>query len=156
VERRARPLLRRLRLGAGAGVAGTVVMSGVMLAADRFGRLGLPPPQAISEQTMQLASGARPAASTGRALGLVAHLGFGAAGGAAYALLPRVLGPDLRGLGWGLLVYAVSYQGWVPAMGALPPATRDRRDRVAVMIFAHAVYGSVLGRAEQALRQRSS
>jgi len=89
-------------------------MSGVMLAADRAGRLGYPPPQAISEQVGQLASGSRPAATMGRALGLVAHLGFGAAAGAAYTLLPRVMGPELRGLGWGLVVYAASYQAGCP------------------------------------------
>ena len=129
-------------------------MSGVMLAADRAGHLGYPPPQAIGEQTVQLASGSRPAAATGRALGLAAHLGFGASAGAAYALLPRVAGPLARGIGWGLAVYAASYQGWVPAMGALPPASRDRRDRVAVMVAAHVVYGGLLGRTEQALRTR--
>jgi hypothetical protein len=127
-------------------------MTGVMLAADRAGHLGYPPPQAISEQTVQLASGSRPAAPTGRALGLVAHLGFGATVGAVYALLPRLGGPLPRGISWALAVYAASYQGWVPAMGALPPASRDRRDRVAVMVAAHVVYGAVLGRAEHTLR----
>ena len=45
----------------------------------------------------------------------------------------------------GEAVYAVSYAGWVPALGALPPADRDRPSRQLVMAAAHLVYGAVLG-----------
>jgi hypothetical protein len=39
----------------------------------------------------------------------------------------------------------VSYEGWVPAAGIMPPAHRDRPSRSATMVVAHAVYGAVLG-----------
>ena len=53
----------------------------------------------------------------------------------------------------GLSVWAVSYQGWVPALGILPKASEDRPARPAVMVAAHVVYGAVLGALEQRLRR---
>lgn len=149
------PVVPRLARGAGAGLAGTAAMSALMLVAGRVGLLGRQPPEAIAERVVQLGSGERPPASTDRALGALAHLAFGLGAGGAYALLPRRLPAQVRGCAWGLGIYTASYQGWVPALGALPPASSDRRDRVVVMVLAHLVYGSVLARSEQALRLRT-
>ncbi|MCU1692974.1 MAG: hypothetical protein JWM64_2065, partial [Frankiales bacterium] len=71
-------------------------------------------------------------------------LGFGAALGAVAAVLPG-RGPA-QGVAVALAAYAASYQGWVPALGILPPATDDEPGRPAVMVAAHVVYGAVLGR----------
>jgi hypothetical protein len=38
-----------------------------------------------------------------------------------------------------------SYQGWIPALGIMPPASEDRPDRPRVMLLAHLVYGAILG-----------
>jgi hypothetical protein len=54
----------------------------------------------------------------------------------------------------GLAVWAVSYQGWIPALGILPKASEDRPARPAVMVTAHVVYGAVLGALEERLRRR--
>jgi len=134
---------------------GTAAMSALMLAAGRVGLLGQQPPQAIAERTVQRSSGQDPPAPAHRGLGVVAHLGFGLGAGGAYALLPRRLPPQVRGCAWGLAIYATSYQGWVPALGALPKASEDRRDRVAVMVLAHLVYGSVLAGTDAALSRRA-
>lgn len=147
-------VLRRAARGAVAGLAGTAAMSALMLAAGRIGMLGRQPPQAIAERAVQRGGGEHPPAPADRALGVVLHLGFGLGAGGTYALLPRRLPSQVRGCAWGLAIYATSYQGWVPALGALPPASQDRRDRVAVMVLAHLVYGSVLARADEALRAR--
>ena len=147
-------VVRRSARGALAGLAGTAAMSALMLAAGRVGVLGRQPPQAIAERAVQRGSGDRPPAPVDRALGVVLHLGFGLGAGGTYALLPRRLPPQVRGCAWGLGIYLTSYQGWVPALGALPPASQDRRDRVAVMVLAHLLYGSVLARTEEALRAR--
>ena len=61
------------------------------------------------------------------------------------ALLPDRGAGVARGVALSLAVYAASYQGWVPVLGALPPATRDRCDRQAVLVGAHVVFGAVLG-----------
>ena len=50
-----------------------------------------------------------------------------------------------RGALFGLLVWGVSYLGWVPAAKILPPAHRDRRDRQVTMVIAHLVFGASLG-----------
>ncbi len=140
--------------GAAAGVVATAAMSALMLAAGRLGLLGRQPPQAIAEQAVEVVTDEPVPSPVGRALGVLTHLAFGAGAGAGYALLPRWLPPRVRGCGWALGIYGAAYQGWVPALGALPPADRDRRDRVTVMVLAHLVYGTVLASTEQALRRR--
>jgi len=125
-------------------------MSVVMLALRR--PMGEQPPDAITTSAAQ-AAGATPTERQADAMAVVAHLGFGAGTGAAYALAPRVGPPVLRGVVAALAVWAVSYQGWVPALGILPKASEDRPARPAVMIAAHVVYGAVLGTVEQRLRR---
>jgi hypothetical protein len=142
------PALRTALHGAFAGTAATAVMSAVMLAAQRAGLEGEQPPEAIVESGLDAADVER-SERTENALASLAHLGFGSSVGAVYALLRRWLdtpGPEtLHGVGYGLGVWGVSYLGWVPALGILPPVTRDRRDRQATMLLGHAVYGAVLG-----------
>ena len=57
---------------------------------------------------------------------------------------PRVPG-WLVGVVYGLGVWAVSYKGWIPALGILPPPERDQPGRPVIMVAAHVVYGLVLG-----------
>lgn len=134
--------------GAAAGLVATGAMSAVMLAARRAGLLGRQPPEAIVRRTGRLL-GAEPRAPLAGVLGAAAHVAFGAGTGAAYALLPR-RGPGTA-VALALAVWAVSYEGWVPALGALPPAHRDRPDRPLVMVAAHVVHGLVLAGAERRL-----
>lgn len=138
--------------GAAAGIVATGAMSAVMLAFSR--QVGEQPPDAIATKAAH-AVGADPSEGQADALASLAHAGFGATVGAAYALLPRVGPPPLRGVAVSLGVWAVSYQGWVPALGILPPASRDKPGRPAVMVVAHVVFGVVLGALEDRLRRRS-
>ena len=132
--------------GAAAGTVGTAAMSVLMLGARRAGLLGAQPPEAIVRAGARALTGREPSGRAARLAAVGAHVGFGATGGAAYGLLPPLPGPAVvRGGAAGLLVWALSYEGWVPVLGALPPAHRDRDDRVAVMVAAHLVYGAVLG-----------
>jgi hypothetical protein len=127
-------------------------MSALMLAAGRAGMMGRQPPEAIVRQAGALTA-TEPHGRLADALAAVAHLGFGAATGAAYALLPRSRRPVLQGVAVGTAVYAVSYAGWVPALGALPRADRDRPPRQAAMLAAHVVYGAVLGALDDRWRR---
>lgn len=141
------PLAGALRGGV-AGIAATAAMSGVMLAAQRLGAVGNQPPEAIVDETLAKA-GADADEATSDVLGVVAHLAFGTTVGATYGALAEVAGPSARGplpaTAFALLVWLTSYQGWIPALGALPPASRDRRDRQVSIVAAHIVYGAVLG-----------
>ena len=137
--------------GAAAGAVATVPMSLLMLAFRT--PMGEQPPDAITTRAAH-AVGATPSEPQADALAVLAHLGFGAATGALYALGPRVGPPVLRGVVTALGVWAVSYQGWVPALGILPKASEDRPARPAVMVAAHVVYGAVLGALEERWRSR--
>jgi hypothetical protein len=135
-------------VGGTAGVTATVVMSVLMLGGQRLGVLPGQPPERLVEAVLDAAHASRTERSE-NALASVAHLGFGAACGVLYRLLRGRL--PVRGRGWlqgaayGLGVWFVSYQGWIPAFGVLPPPRRDVPGRPATMVAAHIVYGSVLG-----------
>jgi hypothetical protein len=103
------------------------------------------------------------------ALAWVSHFGYGGAMGAVYGLLDERVRPHLpqqlrdvppvaidvaHGTAFGLLVWAASYLGWLPAAGIMKPATRHRAPRNAVMITSHVIYGAALGLVTGALRRR--
>ncbi len=149
---------RSLLLGASAGVAATLAMSGLMLMAQRAGLLGRSPPRHIVERALARAHVRRRLSPRHRqGLAAIAHLGFGASQGALYAVLHQWLGRRLgrqrpgpitptaaTGVPFGLLVWAASYAGWIPAFGILPAPSRDRPGRPASMVLAHVVYGATL------------
>jgi len=137
-------MIEVLTRGAAAGTVATAAMSALMLAAGRAGLMGRQPPEAIVRRAGELAA-VEPRGRVADALATVAHLAFGAGTGTAYALLPPSRRPVARGVAVATGVWAVSYAGWVPALGALPRADRDRPPRQAAMLAAHVVYGAVLG-----------
>jgi len=129
------------------GALATVAMSAVMIAGDRVGLMAEPPPATITRSALRGAGVDRPSDSVA-VLAPLAHLGFGAAGGLAYGLARRVVPVvpgALLGIAFGLAVWTVSYKGWIPAMGILPPPEDDRPGRPTVMVAAHVVYGLALG-----------
>jgi hypothetical protein len=136
--------------GAGAGLAATVAMTAVMLAAQRAGLLGEMPPHRIAAEGVERSPVRDDVGRRGRGvLGWLLHFGFGASTGALYALLRRRVGTPgpgaFHGAGFALAVWAVSYLGWVPALNFLPPATEDRPGRPPTMVAAHVVFGALLG-----------
>ena len=146
-------LVATLSIGAAAGAIATVAMSAVMLGAKRAGVSGELPPERITRTAIDRLT-ARPLDDhTEHTIASVAHFGFGAVAGALFNLLitregsPRVspLIAASAGMIYATCVWLVSYQGWVPGLGFMPPASRDRRGRVATMLLAHWVYGGALG-----------
>jgi uncharacterized membrane protein YagU involved in acid resistance len=141
--------LRRVLTGAVAGGAATVPMSAVMLAARRAHVMRSPqPPEEILERAAQRA-GVPARRKDIRPLAVAAHLAFGAAAGAVFALLAR--GPRrarlVEGAAFGAGVWFVSYRGWLPELGLMPEGARDEPERQATMLVAHLVYGATLGAA---------
>ena len=149
--------LRAAAVGAISGLAATVAMSAVMLAARRVGISPELPPARIAEEAVEAARGRPATADEVSVLAMLGHLGFGAAAGALYGVLARRVtsGPIGAALGttFAAGVWLVSYQGWIPALGILPPASRDDPGRVTTMVAAHGVYGAVLGTVTAALRR---
>ena len=142
--------MKRFLNGLLAGAVATVPMSLVMQVLHRFPTRepqALPPEQitqTLAEAAAaQVGSGKRPDQPQLQALTLANHFGFGASMGGVYALLrPRVPAPAvLKGAAWGLVVWSLSYLGWVPAARILPPATRQSPRRNFLMIAAHLVWG---------------
>jgi uncharacterized membrane protein YagU involved in acid resistance len=78
---------------------------------------------------------------------LAAHLGYGAAAGAAYARVAEETGGAsvAHGVAFGLALWVAGYIGWVPALGFAPAAHRESPPRNALMIASHAVWGASVG-----------
>lgn len=132
---------------AAAGAVATAAMSVVMVAGAKAGMMGDQPPTVITKSALRAAGADDPAVVASR-IAPAAHLAFGALAGMLFGLLRRILpgvpGPGL-GVLFGLAVWGVSYRGWVPALGILPPPEHDRPGRPEVMVAAHLVFGLVLG-----------
>jgi uncharacterized membrane protein YagU involved in acid resistance len=148
--------------GALAGGVATLCMSLVMIGSKKLGVQGEHPPKRIAEAVLASTGDSQQPQPKVEALSVAAHFGFGMVAGGVFALLERRLSlkrPILSGVAYGLLVWAVSYKGWIPALNILPPPERDRPGRPTTMIAAHVVYGAVLAkclhgkyRSEMALR----
>jgi uncharacterized membrane protein YagU involved in acid resistance len=155
--------MRRALKGAIAGTLATVPMTLVMLTLHRrlpaSRRYPLPPQEITVEMARR--AGAKELAHGRKLLGatLVSHFSYGAATGALYSMMapPRELTRGvLWGTAYGVSVWAASYLGWVPALRILVPATRHPRERNALMIAAHIVWGSALGALCTALKRYPS
>ena len=150
-------------IGAAAGALSTVAMSAVMLGAKRAGITGELPPERITRRAIDAVSSDPPDDHSPDALAAVAHLGFGASAGALFGLLVTRTGAvhgsaaiaALMGVMYATGIWLVSYQGWVPALRIMPPASSDRRGRVVTMLAAHWVYGAALGILTSIWRGRS-
>jgi hypothetical protein len=124
-------------------------MSVAMLVAGRAGWMGQQPPKRITDAALENADVDVESDATLDALAVASHYAFGMSCGALFGLVHervRPPGPSLlHGVGFGLFVWSLSYLGWIPALGILPPAHRDRPGRRRTMFLAHVLYGGVLG-----------
>jgi uncharacterized membrane protein YagU involved in acid resistance len=133
-------------LGALAGITATVAMTATMRALHR--RLPPPeryplPPREIVQRVVDEPSDLALTEQARQDATLAAHFGYGAATGALYALA-RPSERALPGALYGVLVWAVSYLGWIPSLGILRQAGRHPLRRNALMIAAHLVWGATL------------
>jgi uncharacterized membrane protein YagU involved in acid resistance len=149
--------LRGAISGAIATVPMTVVMEGLRRNLPIHEQYPLPPRLIIASLSAQ--TGTRPYLTNEQEhdLAWVAHYLFGASMGAAYGLMtPRMASHRvLRGALFGSCVWAISYQGWLPALNILPPSSWSPRRRVALMIAAHLVWGVTLAELHAALSRQA-
>lgn len=132
----------------GGGIA-TAAMSAVMVASEKAGFMDRYPPEEIADAVLDAAGVPDSHEKTEDILAALLHFAFGIGTGSLFALLHRRLRLPipgvLHGLVFGSLVWAVSYKGWVPGLGIMPPPENDRPGRPQTMLFAHWVYGGILG-----------
>ena len=145
-------VLQRTMAGAASGFVATIPMSAVMLAGLPFfprSQRRLPP----KEITWNLAGKVRmrqalqhPDRPRSHVIATLNHFGYGTAVGAIYPWAAQKLrAPAVaKGMGFGLLVWAVSYLGWLPAADVRHSSLRDAPTRNIVMIAAHLVWGGSL------------
>ena len=141
-----------LIVGGLAGLAATVPMTMAMTRIHRRlpwqQRYALPPRIITDRISDRAPVPATLLPSKGPERALAAHFLFGGATGSAYGLLTSTtsLKPTVTsGVMYGLGIWTISYLGWVPAANLMPPATRQPRERNAMMIAAHIVWGAALG-----------
>jgi uncharacterized membrane protein YagU involved in acid resistance len=149
--------IERCLLGGICGAVATVPMTVLMRVLHRK----LPkseqyplPPRLI---TMNVASRAGIASELDESerftLTMVAHYGYGFAGGVLYSVCLPGSNSITRGIVYGLAIWTVSYLGLLPAFGLFRPATQQPFRRNALMIAAHVVWGAAFGLLQRAVRQ---
>jgi putative membrane protein len=143
--------------GAIAGFIGTVPMTIFMLTTQRFlphGQRYALPPEII---TQELAHRAHVRHHMNKqavlAATLVSHFGYGATMGMLYTLAARKLPlpAALKGILFGLIVWAGSYLGLLPLLGMWESAYVEPSRRNLMMIAAHVVWGASTGAAASVL-----
>jgi uncharacterized membrane protein YagU involved in acid resistance len=143
--------MNKIVAGTLAGLTATAPMTAAMIAMHKAlpARERYPlPPRKVTMRAAQLVGLKKHLDEPDKkAATLAAHFGYGAAMGGIFALLaPRTPGPPVaKGIGWGLIVWATSYLGLLPATGLHEPATQHPRERNILMILAHVIWGGSLG-----------
>lgn len=145
--------------GAVAGLAATVPMSLAMELMHRRlpapQRHPLPPRHITMRFAKKLGVRHRLDEPQRQALTALAHFGYGTAVGSLFGTFaPRRRAEAVAaGAAFGLLVWAASYLGLMPALDLHRPATREPAGRNALMIAAHLVWGATAGAVASSLRR---
>jgi uncharacterized membrane protein YagU involved in acid resistance len=151
-------LLQRAAIGAVAGFVATAPMTSVMLALSRKlqGETDPLPPEVVTERVTQRAGLDDEVRGLRMPVFLTSHFGFGAVAGALYyALLePGLRWLPVRGQLYGMLVWLLSYAGWLPALNLFPDPAHTSRRRTVQLILAHLAWGSSLQSGAALLEQR--
>ena len=137
--------------GALAGFIATAPMTVFMLTTQRFlpkGQQYELPPELITKELAHRAHVRWHMSKTQiLAATLVSHFGYGAVMGALYSPLARKLPVPsvVKGVIFGVAVWACSYLGLLPLMGISESAHREPVRRNLMMVAAHLVWGSAMG-----------
>lgn len=154
-----RPLLRAAMNGVFAGGIGTTTMTVFMRGTQWVGlyHQDLPPTKITRAATNILGVKHRVSSRQETVLTGVAHWAFGMAGGALFGVISQKIARVPRwfsGLVFGLLVWGISYLGWVPALGILPQPWNQRGTHGLMPMLAHVIYGVTVGTVVDRLEHR--
>jgi hypothetical protein len=130
--------------GARAGMAATGAMTWPMVATRLAGGVSEIEPDVVGRGLLRR-MGKEPPRLVERMVVGAAHSAYGASAGALFALVvPARVVTVPRGVAFGLALGAAGYQGWVPALGILPPLTEASAGRRFSVVSSHVVFGAVL------------
>ncbi len=143
--------------GAIAGFVATIPMTIFMLSTQRFlpkGQRYDLPPELITKDLADKANVKQKMNKTQiLAATTVSHFGYGATMGVLYSLLGRRLPftSGLKGIVFGLVIWAVSYQALLPLLGISESSHSETTRRNLMMIGAHIIWGAGTGIAAELL-----
>jgi putative membrane protein len=145
--------------GAIAGAIGTVPMTLFMLAMHRllpnWQRYALPPEE-ITHEAAERAH-VREHMTKEQVLGatLVSHLGYGASMGSLYSAFTEQfsVSTPIKGAVFGLVVWAGSYLGWLPAANFPVAAPEEPIRRNTMMIIAHLIWGATTAITDNLMKE---
>jgi len=146
--------------GACAGFAGTLPMTIFMLLTQRFlprgQRYDLPPEIITKELAHRAHVRHRMNKTEVLRATMVSHFGYGAAMGTLYGPLAKriPLPAIIKGVLFGLFVWAASYLGLLPLIGMSESGHREPGRRNLMMIAAHVIWGSSMGLIADLLMHR--
>jgi hypothetical protein len=156
-------LLRRATMGAAAGVAGTLVLQGVVMGMAKYAPQ-LEPPESEDPASYMLWQGEKflpqklwtripPKLETAAGIGL--SIGYGATFGAIYAAARgHARSSILEGAVLGTAVWAIGYLGWLPLADLIPPIWKQEPKQMVGPIVEHLVYGVLTVAAYEFIRGR--
>jgi len=142
----------RAGLGAAAGLAGTVLIQGLLAASQKWAPQSLPPiKQDPGEFMVEKAQRHLPERvrekipePLGKAAAKSLAFGYGTAFGALYGTSrPQPKNVLLEGSALGLVTWAAGYLGWLPATQLMPPVSEQEPEQIAGPIFSHILFGIV-------------
>jgi len=136
--------------GAVRGMIGAMAMTGMRNLTSNMGIVDETPPEAIFRQRMpRLLRGLRQRRR--KSAIILAHWGYGAVGGAAYAALPEALRLNpWAGPAYGMVAWLGFEAGIAPVLG-LSQARRGRTPERIAFAVDHLLYGAVLSETRQRL-----
>jgi uncharacterized membrane protein YagU involved in acid resistance len=156
-------LLKRATIGAAAGVAGTLVLQGVVAGMAKYAPQ-LEPPESEEPAQFMLWQAEKhlppkmwmkiPAkAETAAGIGL--SFAYGATFGALYAAARgHARSSILEGAVLGTAVWAIGYLGWLPLADLIPPIWKQEPQQMVGPIVEHLVYGVLTVAAYEFIRGR--
>jgi hypothetical protein len=140
---------RAIVRGSAAGAIATAAMSAILIGSKKLGFLGEMPPRKIVRSTRRRLGLRGVSTHRENVVSTVAHWAFGVGAGALLGAFHRkrvaLSKAAALGAAYGVAIWAVSYRGWVPALGIMRHPGKDRPGRPTSMVVAHLVYGSTLG-----------
>ncbi len=157
---------RRTALNSVIGLLAGVVATGPMTIAMILGHRRLPmseryplPPREITMKLARETGVSRYMNSDTRsAVTLLSHFAYGGAAGAIYGAANEAVDARTlnKGIVAGLLLWVVSYLGWLPGVGVLKAAKDHPARRNALLIGAHLIWGTAMAGFASLLQEEAN